>query len=376
MMTFLIQGIYFITFYKQDKIYITTQKNQLYFIEERIQQLNEYANNLGDTQKQLEALTLQNRALSNVIPTSISGFREANELLRYMYANHFMNIRFEVITEKDAIESKNTLISSHTYELMFVGRYEEVRDLIEHLNQSYQMLHIQSLELSNEIQSLDDESHAYLYEYYGEDFYKIVQATLKLTLYTRQDEAGNQEIYQPDIDLRANTEGVFMLNNQEELSMSGVTNKDDDATSYHPQVQEEGDLFILNIADILTSGDTYKFSGPGETQGGYVGLITQEDVKIQLTIKEKEYEMSIEDALGKADKVTVQTELIHPKMHIISTMRSIYNPMPNISIFIDNRTKQVMQISMEGNLIEKIKVFNESGYQLVRGETKGMIKLT
>lgn len=362
-----IQGVYLVTSYKQDKAYIATSKSQIHFIENRIQQLDGRTPKLAEIKEELEALTAQNRALLNTIPTFTSVSKETADLLRSMYANDFKHIRLEAVTENDTITSQDQLISSHTYELNFIGRYEEVRDLVDHINQSYQMIHIESLELSNKVQDLGNEQNFSLYEAYGEDFYKIVQVTLKLTLYSRQSELEDEELYQADMDLRVHSEGAFSL------YLSGQ--QEDESGEQWP-TNESKDLFTLNIGDFLTSGDTYKFGGPGEGEGGYVGLISESDVKVQLILKENEYEMAIEDVDGKKEQITVQAVLTHPQMHIISTMRAVYDTVPNISIFIDNRTSQLLSIGIEGDLTESIKVFNESGYLLTRGETKGTIRLT
>lgn len=372
----LIQGIYLMTFYKQGRAYVTTNKNQIHFIEKRIQQLDERSKDVADAQKELETLTIQNSALLSAIPTFISGSKETIELLRYMHVNDFTHIRFKAIAEDDRSDLENNFISSRSYELTFVGRYKAIRDLIDHLNRSYQIIHIQSLELSNEVQAISSEQNSSLYQHFGEDFYKMVGATLRLTLYTRQSESDDEEIYQPDFSLRVNPEGAFALIQESELmeeeKLDVLVSQDSEQVLRKKEVK---DLFTLNIGDILTSGDTYKFGGPGETNGGYVGLITDADVKIQLIIKENEYEMIIEDMNGKKDQVTVQIVLTHPEMHIISTMRAIYDTMPNISIFVENRTKQLMQISMEGDFTKNIKLFNEAGYLLNKGETRGFIKL-
>lgn len=360
----LLQVSYLLTSYRQDKTYIKTSKNQIQLIKKRIQKLDRGVHTLADDKEELESLMAQNKALFETIPTFISASKETAELLRYMYANDFKKIRLEAITENDTMQLEEQFILGHTYELTFVGRYQEVRDLINHMNQSYQMIHIEGLELSNEVQDMANEQNISLYEVFGEDFYKIVRATLKLTLYTRQNELGDEEIYQPDLDLRVHSERAFSTGLKKQIHKADLSK----------QEEEEKDLFTLNIGDFLTSGDTYKFGGPGED--GYVGLITETDVKIQLVLKENTYEMSIEDADGKKNQVTIQATLTHPEMHIISTMRAVYEIMPNISVFIDNRTNQLLTIDISGDLTETIKIFNESGYLLTRGETKGKIKLT
>ena len=189
-------------------------------------------------------------------------------------------------------------------------------------------------------------------KHFGEDLYKTVSATLYLTLYTRQSEANDEEIYQPNFDLRVNPEGAFALNQDEEV-----------------------DLFTLNVGERLAAGNHYILEGPGEKNEDYIELVTDTDVRIQVTLREKEYEIVMEDINGKKDQIIVQKVLTHPRMNILSLVGASSEARPDISIFIDNRTNQMMEISLEGQATENIKVFNEAGYLLSKGETKGLMQL-
>lgn len=349
------QVVYLFTIYKDDKAYIAANRREIKFIEKRIEQLNERVEKLPEMKKELELVTAQKMAILNRIPVFIAESKEGVELFRYMNLNDFVNTSFKVITEDHYINTEDELILNRSYELTFVGRYEEIQDFIDNLNRSYQIINIKSLELSNEIQDLTNERNLPLYHYFGEDLNRVVEATMKLTMYTRQSELRNEEIYQPDLDMRTNREGAFTLTQKEEATT---------------------DLFTLNVGDILTSGDTYKFGGPGENGGGYVGLITESNVAITLVIRDDGYDMIIEDMNGVKDEVTIQTAIIEPEMNIISTMREIYEVMPNVHVYVDNKTSQLMKINVSGNLTECIYVFNEVGEQVNRGQIKGNINLT
>lgn len=349
------QVVYLFTIYKNDQAYIAANRREIEFIENRIEQLNERVEKLPEIKEELERVTSQKKAILNRIPIFIAESKEGIELFRYMNLNDFVNINFKVITEDYYIDTEEDLILNRSYELDFVGRYEEIQNFIDNLNQSYQIINIESLELSNEIQDLTNEKNLSLYYYFGEDFHAVVEATMRLTMYTRQSELGNEEIYQPDLDMTTNREGVFSLTQKEEVTT---------------------DLFTLNVGDILTSGDTYKFGGPGENGGGYVGLITESNVTITLVVKDDGYDMIIEDMNGVKDEVTIQTAIIEPEMNIISTMREIYEVMPNVHVYVDNKTSQIMKINVSGNLTECIYVFNEVGEQVNRGQIKGNINLT
>lgn len=372
-----VQVVYLFTIYKKDKAYIVANRSEIRFIEKRIEQLDARAEKLPETKKELELVTAQKMAMFNTIPTFVAGSKEGIELFRYMKINDFKNISFKGLIEENKAISEDELILNRSYMLTFVGRYEDVQSFIDNLNRSYQIINIKSLELSNEVQNLTNEKNLLLYDYFGEDFNKIVEATLKLTMYTRQSKLEDEEIYQPDLDMRTNLEDIFAFGQKEEIQVSpSVSQEENSSDEKVPAKEVAKGLFTLNVGDILTSGDTYKFGGPGENGGGYVGLITEASVNITLVVKDNGYDMTIEDINGVKDEVTIQTAIIESEMNIISTMREIYDVMPSVHVYIDNKTSQVMKINVSGHLTDYIYIFNESGQQVSKGQTRGNIKLT
>ena len=365
------QVVYLLTVYKEDKMCIAANRRAIKSIENRIKQLDECVEKLPETKNELEQIASQKMAMLNTIPTFVAGSKEGIELFRYMSINDFANVGFKVITEENNANNEDELILKRSYELTFVGRYEEVQSFIDNLNRSYQIINIESLELSNEVQDLTNGKNLSLYEYFGEDFKKLVEVKLKLTMYTRQSDSEDEEIYQPDLDMRTNLEGIFAFIQKEETQISSFVSQEENA----PVKERASDVFTLNVGDILNSGDTYKFGGPGENGGGYVGLITEANVNITLVVRETGYEMRIEDINGAKDEMTIQTAITLPEMNIISTMRQIYDVMPNVHVYIHNHTSQVMKINISGHLTDHIYIFNEAGEQVGKGQTKGNIKL-
>ena len=366
------QVVYLLTIYKEDKMCIAANRRAIRSIETRIKHLDECVEKLPETKNELEQVASQKMAILNTIPTFVAGSKEGIELFRYMSINDFANVGFKAIIEENNANNEDELILKRSYELTFVGRYEEVQSFIDNLNRSYQIINIESLELSNEVQDLTNGKNLSLYEYFGEDFKKLVEVKLKLTMYTRQSDSEDEEIYQPDLDMRTNLEGAFAFIQKEETQISSFVSQEENA----PVKERASDVFTLNIGDILNSGDTYKFGGPGENGGGYVGLITEANVNITLVVRETGYEMRIEDINGAKDEMTIQTAITLPEMNIISTMRQIYDVMPNVHVYIHNHTNQVMKINISGDLTDHIYVFNEAGEQVGKGQTKGNIKLT
>lgn len=373
----LAQVVYLCIVYKEDKASIVANRSEIRSIEKRIEKLDQSVEKLPETRKELELITTQKMAMLNTIPTFVAGAKEGIELFRYMNINDFADTGFKAITENDNANTEDEMILKRSYELTFVGRYEEVQSFIDNLNRSYQIINIESLELSNEVQDLTNEKNLSYYYYFGEDFDKIVQATIKITMYTRKGDIRDEEIYQPDLDMRTNLDGTFAFIQKEEVQVSPTVNQEENIPVEEVTVKEFAkDVFTLNVGDILTSGDTYKFGGPGEGEGGYVGLISETNVNITLVVREDGYDMTIEDVNGEKDEMTIQTAITKPAMNIISTMRPIYDVMPNVHIYIYNHTSQVMPVTISGTLADNIYVFNEADQQVSKGQTKGNIKLT
>ena len=373
-LVFVAQVAYLLTVYKDDKTVIANNKAEIDSIERRIAQLEERVKMLPETQKELELVTAKKMAMLNTIPTFIANSKQSSDLFRYMGLKNFMKQGVKVIDD-EADTSVDDLILKSKYELSFVGRYKDVRDFVDSLNASYQIINVQAFALDNAIQEKEGIDALPYKNHFGEDFDQLVTATLKLTMYTRVDENKADEIYQPDFDGRITVENNFKRVKKSGQEVSPSVSQDEPIETQQPERVTATDIFTLNVGDILTSGDTYKLDGPGQG-GGYVGLISQANTHISLVIRDDGYEMSIEDEEGNVKQTSVTTTITNPGLNIISTMRPTDVVMPNVHVYVYNYTSQVMEVKMSGTLLDNIHVFNELDQQVRVGQAKGNIRVS
>lgn len=368
------QAGYLITVFKDDKAKIASGREEIASIERRIEQLEERVRMLPETQKELELVTAKKMAMLNTVPTFTANGKEGSDLFRYMGLKDFMDMSIK--GEDDSAQvNADEIISKSKYELSFVGRYKDVRDFVDSLNASYQVINIQEFSVDNAIQDKDgEEALPYIY-HFGEDIDQVVEAKVKLTMYTRVSDDKIDEIYQPNYDVRVTTEDNFKRIKKADNEVSPSVSQDEPTTEpQQPGYVTASDVFTLNIGDIFTSGDTYQLGGPGT--GGYVGLISQVNTHISLVIRDDGYEMSMEDENGNVKQTSVDIPITSPGLNIISTMRPLEQVMPNIHVYVYNYTSQIMEVKLNGSMLDNIHVFNELDQQVRVGQTKGNIKVS
>ncbi len=373
-LVFVAQIAYLLTVYKDDKTVIANNKAEIDSIERRIAQLEERVKMLPETQKELELVTAKKKAMLNTIPTFVAIGKQDSDLFRYMALKDFMEQGVKAIDD-EADTSMEDFILKSKYELTFVGRYKDVRDFVDSLNASYQIINVQAFAIDNAIQEKEGIDALPYKNHFGEDFDQLVTATLKLTMYTRVNEDKVDEIYQPDFDGRITVENNFKRVKKSGQEVSPSVSQDEPIETQQPERVTATDIFTLNVGDILTSGDTYKLDGPGQG-GGYVGLVSQANTHISLVIRDDGYEMSIEDEEGNVKQTSVTTAITNPGLNIISTMRPTDVVMPNVHVYVYNYTSQVMEVKMSGTLLDNIHVFNELDQQVRVGQAKGNIRVS
>ncbi len=376
-----IQGGYLMTAYRTEQDMIAQNKEEISLTERRIKELEKRLQQLPETQKELELVSAQKQAILNMLPMYTAVSKNLVELFRYMDLNDFVEIGCITPDEETTIQAEDG-VKRYSYELSFVGRYEEAIEFINQINQSYQVTNIESLVIDNSVQDLEDEENLVYLMYYGDDFSQIVRATIQITMYARCDEtAEEQEIYQPGLELRTNPESVFAFVQTKELEDSPSVSIEETAAEEEeteiesvPVVHTE-DTFTLSIGDRITSGDTYKLDGPGTQMGDYVGMITDTNVEIAIEVYEDHYKMSMVDTEGEKEETEVEIPITKPRLNIISTMRDLEDVMPNIHVYVHNHTEKVMDVTLTGSMLDHIYVFS-GDERIAKGETKGNIKLT
>ncbi len=371
---------YFVKVYSQDKMEIQSVASELESTERYLKQLQERVAMLPETKKELELMTAQKTAMLNTIPLFESDSRQDSEFMRYIRLKDVIDISCNQVESAEQVVDESIHVSN--YELSFVGRYKDVRDFVDTLNASYQIINVSELTVDNAIQDEAREKNSEegklnkLKQHFGADLPQVVDATIKFKIYSRVNGEDLDEIYTPSYLMQVNSENIFervdkdaLMEDEEEVSPSlGETDN---------KPQEDNNTtgkFTLNIGDMFTSGDTYKLGGPGD--GGYVGLISQVNTEIKLTVSTTGYQMQMTDANGQTKETKVNMPLGTTKLDIISTMRQLDDVMPSIHIYVYNYTPNIMNIKISGSMLDNIHIFNEEDNKVNVGQTKGNIRVS
>ena len=382
---------YFVTEYSEDKQRIQDTSSELESTERYLKQLQERVAMLPETKKELELMTTQKTALLNTIPLFESDSRQDAEFMRYVSLKDFIDVDWHQTNGDEQVVDES--IHTSNYEVSFIGRYKDVRDFVDSLNGSYQVINVTEFTIDNSIQEeakVEEQSEAgkkeknRIKDHFGDDVSQVVNANIKFKIYSRVNDEEIDEIYTPEYSMQVNSEGVFERIDKKDIKDESSDDEVSPTVDGSEGDKQEDDKqestnvasgkFTLNIGDIFTSGDTYKLGGPGED--GYVGLVSQVNTEIQLTVSSTGYQMYIKDANGQEKHAKVNMPIQNAKLDIVSTMRQIDDVMPSIHVYVYNYTPNIMDVDIAGSMLDNIHIFNEQGKEVQIGQTKGNIRVS
>lgn len=207
----ILEILYGITGYQSDQQVILQSQSEMIRIKEKKENLEIQKERITDVEKELLSVAMQKQALMNRIPNYKAHSEQMAELMRYMECYDFSNISYQTVENEENDQSIEHIINER-YELCFVGRYDEIVDFIECLNAVNQMLRIERIDLSNEVQDLEREENKPFASQYGEDVSEIVQAVIELCLYIKDGDESRHEIYHSDFTIARNSDSLFEWN--------------------------------------------------------------------------------------------------------------------------------------------------------------------
>lgn len=372
----LVEGYYLLVFYLQDKAEIADNLSQIETTNVRIEQLEKRWAHYEESKSELKKIQDQKGMLLERIPDQSNYSRYTNELFNYlssMIDGLELNVKNTV---NEPMQSVLGTINARTYEISFVSTYSDSRKLLTHLNSMNQVSNIISYSFNTEKQLAEGEEYYRYLAKFGSKLNEVGLTSLKLMVFYRLDSRVPDESYQ---------EGHSEKNNL--LPFANVQKRNEEMAALHAAQEEvvllakevssskEADLnssvFTLNIGDILSSGDTYKLSGPGEEEGHYIGLTTERNTEIAVEVYEDHYILSLKDDKGQIMESSVEEAIGTPSLNIISTMRSLQEVMPNVHVMVGNYTGQRMNVSLSGSLLENIHIYDQSGEEIHPGESSG-----
>lgn len=374
----LAQFYYLFTDYKEDKALIDSNKQEIASVEQRINQLEERLVKHEESKQELARLEIQKTALLDTIPNQLAYSKYLSNFNNYLSLMKCMKLTI-IDNGTEIIQNEIGTINKRSYSVTFTSTYTTSKKFIERIASMYQASNISEYSFNTSPQETEGEDRIGYLTFFGDDFNEVGETNFTFTTFYRMDNTVPDEVYQEGISGRVSSE-PFKTSKVEiaETSVSNVVELPDfePVVEPIPELPASDSQFKLNIGDILSSGDTYKISGPGEGEAGYIGIISDTNATIKMTVYDDHYELSVEDEKGQVKETKVNIPINMPTLRIISTMREVYTVMPNVHVNIYNYSSQKMQISIEGSLLDNIHIYNEKGQEVTKGQAKGNISLT
>ena len=372
------EGYYLCTYYKQDKENIQANLNEIANVEMRIAQLEERFARHEESKKELALLQTKKVAIEDELPIEMNTSKFASDLIDYMSMIDYMSAEIERKEQEIISDSTAGDIVKASYTLSMVCTYDDAREFVEELSNMYQTCAITSFEFNTDTQKeLSDEVKKYQYQFiFGDQMYNTGKSTIDFNVFYRNDDRIEDEVYNTEVSRKLNSK-PFMGS---EETISGE--KEQKQVQQPANDEAEADMrmlnpdFILNIGDRLSSGDTYKLSGPGESIDRYVGLSSTSNVDIYITVFDHYYELTIKDKQGNEKSTHVEYDIKNPTLRINSAMSQVEDVMPSVHIYIDNQASTKMDVLLVGSLLDNIQIYDGAGKLIKKGQTKGNVSLT
>lgn len=378
-----LQGYYFVKVYGKAQDTIHYQVDEIKEQTKYVARLEEGLKRLPETKNALESIKAQQEAVKSTMPNATSDASLLADLYNIFDADKFYDVQVVEVGSQSIADELIPIIQKD-YTVSFSSYYREVKDFIENLNTAYQIIHINNVQIDNALQMTENEELLnILQNFFGRDLSEVVTVQLDFSTYIRRETTEVDEEYAPGLNIINNNskpfDGVGFANHlankvQEEKAVISSVALSTDGEKEYEEIQCLNSIFELYVEDILTSGDTYKLVGPGKERR-YLGLVTQSNAYITITIDEAGYTFSMEDENGNVKQVTGEGVVVQPVLYINSSMQHVQKAMPHVHVYIYNYGKDEIQVSLKGSLLSHIHIYDEFDEEVRMGETKGNVKL-
>ncbi len=330
---------------------------------------------LPNLQKEIAQINARKNAAKKSMPTTTSAAKEFIEFIRLMESNQFIDMKVEKL-EESAYQNEAGHFLEKKYKLTYTSTYQETRAFIQNLNQSYQLINIASFKIDNSPQR--DQDNKMLLMRYGSDRKKVVASTVEFSMFMLVGEPIEDEVYTTNFKGLNNIEEAFLNTDvtYDELIQEDTQQEEQTPMQSSSPKPLTDSTFRLELWDVLASGDNYSFVGPGPIDTVYTGLKSSKSTFITLNLREDGYDISLEDEQGKVKQNGVLIPIKNPSLNISSDIAKIQETMPEIHIYINNTTKDIINVRLKGSLLETIHIYNEFEEKVLPGQTKGKVKLT
>lgn len=373
------QIYYLMTPYKADKDQISANKSQIEATQMRINQLEERLKKHEQSKKELAQIQVEQKAMVEKIPDQRTKSEFASNFMDYLKVFDCLNPVLSAGGTQVITSDIGDLYKAE-YSLQFISTYASSKQLMGDLKRMYQTCNVMSYSFNNSVQQGQGKDNWIYPLLFGEELSSVGQTTIAFNVYYRMTGEPGDEIYHSEYLGKVNAtpfKNLKAVPEQEKSEQPSEEGSSDNGQSPSQDfIEIEQADFILNIGDMLTSGDVYKLSGPGDDPGSYIGLNSRASVEITVSVDEESYTLSIKDKEGKMQESKVQYKVESPNFRIISTMRQLEEVMPSVHIYINNETSEKMNVSLSGTLLDHIHLYDGKKNEIEKGQTRGNISLT
>ncbi len=371
----LAQIIYVLSIHKDITAQILDLQSQSALKYAEVAAQEKHLKNLPNLQRELAQINARKNAAKNSMPTTTSSAKEFIAFIRLMESNQFVDMKVEKL-EESSYQNEAGHFLEKKYKLTYTSTYQETRSFIQNLNQSYQLINIASFKIDNSPQR--DQDNKMLLMRYGNEMKKVVASTVEFSMFMLVGEFIEDEVYTTNFKGFNNVEDAFLNTDitYDELIQEDVQQEEPRPMESSAPKPMSHSTFKLELWDVLASGDNYSFVGPGPIDTVYTGLKSSQSTFITLNVRDEGYDITLEDELGKIKQNGVLMSIKNPSLSISSNIVKIQETMPDIHIYINNTTKDIINVRLEGSLSETIHIYNEFEEEVLPGQTKGKVKLT
>ena len=277
------QAYYFYTIHPVKKAELEMTQSEVAIKSKQLETLERQYVQLEATKEELEVTKLQVAAIKDKLPSYVAASKNMVEMMIMMENGSFSDLQVQVGAEETQVLSDQEIMKLG-YQMTFVAPFNEVRQIIENLKSSYQILQLHNLNISNAPQNSPE-----LYENkHGHQMHQLVEAQVDFSVFARTDVA--EDLYEATGSTLTNPENAFLSREvPDEKKQETVTDSSkpdgEGSSTVTPEETREDEPFQLSIYDILVSGDTHRFVGPkGQDEELYAGAVTDQDITVILDI--------------------------------------------------------------------------------------------
>jgi Tfp pilus assembly protein PilO len=268
-----------------------------------------------------------------------------------IYDSKIESFKWNNVTVVTVGSNKDT-VYEFPFELTVEGSYNNIMEFIEAIKKAEGIYHLKNLKLTTE-------------EVNTKTF---VKATLSMSCYalaqleqaTDTELANNALLYE-----KAQIENAFYYDQHARAY-------EENTASAKGVDAESRSKFTVSAGSMYASADNYYIVGPYTfgNKSPILQLNSSKLAKVEVVVNSTAYTYTLSCATGEQQTKTETSDIQNPYMLITSTIRDIEQDKDlGLEVYITNNTNQIMEVKVEGTLLDRIKVYTGAGELVKKGQT-------